>query len=79
MSEMINLLFKVHTPADITSDPNIAVTLSFFAGLILIMVGLLRLGFMVNFISHPVITGFICSAAITIPGNFFTFYIFFIS
>ena len=35
---------------------------SFFTGLILILVGLLKLGFMVNFISHPVITGsFRCS------------------
>lgn len=60
---------ELNVPPDVTSDPNIAVTLSFFTGIILISVGLCRLGFMVNFISHPVITGFICSAAITIPAG----------
>ena len=40
-----------------TSDPNIAIMLSFLSGVILTTIGLFGLGFMVNFISHPVITG----------------------
>ncbi len=57
---------EIDHPMDHISDPNIAVTLSFFVGLILIALGLARLGFLVNFISHPVITGFICAASVTI-------------
>ena len=52
-----------------TSDPNIAIMLSLFTGLILTVIGLFGLGFMVNFISHPVITGFICAASITISAG----------
>ncbi|CAG5106612.1 Oidioi.mRNA.OKI2018_I69.chr1.g2919.t1.cds [Oikopleura dioica] len=57
---------ELNHPMDHISDPNIAVTLSFFVGIILVALGLARLGFIVNFISHPVITGFICAASVTI-------------
>ena len=36
-----------------------AITLAFISGLILIGMSLLRLGFLANFLSHPVISGFI--------------------
>lgn len=43
-----------------------ALTLAFLVGLIQAGMGLLRLGFVVNFLSHPVISGFTSAAAIII-------------
>ncbi|CAJ1053760.1 sodium-independent sulfate anion transporter isoform X1 [Xyrichtys novacula] len=46
--------------------PNQAVLLSLLCGLIQAFMALLRLGFLLDFISFPVIKGFTCAAAITI-------------
>ncbi|XP_034543339.1 sodium-independent sulfate anion transporter [Notolabrus celidotus] len=46
--------------------PNQAVLLSLLCGLIQAAMALLRLGFLLDFISYPVIKGFTCAAAITI-------------
>ncbi|MDZ7602380.1 MAG: sulfate permease [Hoeflea sp.] len=43
-----------------------AITLAFLSGLILILLGALRLGFLANFLSHPVVAGFITAAGILI-------------
>ncbi|MCC5917647.1 MAG: solute carrier family 26 protein [Cryomorphaceae bacterium] len=43
-----------------------AVTLAFMVGVIQAGMGLLRLGFVVNFLSHPVLSGFTSAAAIII-------------
>lgn len=43
-----------------------SITLAFLSGLILCLMGLLRLGFMANFLSHPVISGFVTASAIII-------------
>lgn len=43
-----------------------ALTLAFMVGLIQFGMGILRLGFVVNFLSHPVISGFTSAAAIII-------------
>ncbi len=43
-----------------------AFTLTFLSGVLLLSLGLLRLGFMANFISHPVISAFITASAIII-------------
>jgi len=43
-----------------------AVTLAFLVGIIQFGMGLFRLGFLVNFLSHPVISGFTSAAAIII-------------
>lgn len=43
-----------------------ALTLSFLSGVFLLMLGLMRLGFMANFLSHPVINAFITASAIII-------------
>ena len=40
----------------------IAITLAFLSGVILIVLGLFRLGFLANFLSHPVISGFITAS-----------------
>ncbi|SFK93790.1 SulP family inorganic anion transporter [Shimia haliotis] len=43
-----------------------AIALAFISGLILTAMGLLRLGFLANFLSHPVIAGFITASGILI-------------
>lgn len=43
-----------------------AILLAVMSGLILVMMGLLRLGFLANFLSHPVISGFITASGIVI-------------
>lgn len=44
----------------------LAVTLAFLVGLIQFLLGAFRLGFLVNFLSHPVISGFTSAAALII-------------
>ena len=46
-----------------------AVFLSFFVGLIQIALGLLHLGIIIDFISEPVISGFMSAAALTIAAG----------
>ena len=43
-----------------------AMTLAFLSGVILLILGVLRLGFMANFLSHPVISAFVTASAIII-------------
>lgn len=44
----------------------LAITLALFVGLIQFFLGVFRLGFLVNFLSHPVISGFTSAAALII-------------
>ncbi|MFK7979908.1 MAG: SulP family inorganic anion transporter [Saprospiraceae bacterium] len=44
----------------------LAITLAFMVGLIQFLLGVFRLGFLVNFLSHPVISGFTSAAALII-------------
>jgi SulP family sulfate permease len=46
-----------------------AVTLAFLSGLILMAMAVLRLGFLANFLSHPVISGFITASGILIAAS----------
>ncbi len=46
-----------------------AVAIAMLSGLMLIAMGLLRLGFLANFLSHPVIAGFITAAAVQIAAG----------
>lgn len=46
-----------------------AVILATISGLLLLMFGVLRLGFLANFLSHPVISGFISGASIIIATS----------
>lgn len=55
-------------PLESSSDPILAVNLTFLTGVILIALGLFNLGFLVNFISHAIIVGFCSAAAIVIAG-----------
>jgi len=49
--------------------PEYAVLLSFLSGLIILLCGLLQLGFLIDFISVPVIAGFTSAAALTIASG----------
>ena len=44
----------------------LAITLAFISGAMLLLMGLLRLGFLANFLCHPVISGFITASALLI-------------
>ncbi|MEM5542536.1 sulfate permease [Sulfitobacter sp. AS92] len=46
-----------------------ALTLAFLSGAILLALGLFRLGFLANFLSHPVIAGFITASGILIAAS----------
>jgi SulP family sulfate permease len=46
-----------------------AICLAFISGLILIIMGVFRLGFLANFLSHPVIAGFIIASGILIAAG----------
>ncbi|WP_417512671.1 SulP family inorganic anion transporter [Marinobacter sp.] len=46
-----------------------AILLAIMSGLMLTMMGVLRLGFLANFLSHPVISGFITASGIVIAAS----------
>ena len=46
-----------------------AIVLAFISGLMLILMGVLKLGVFANFLSHPVISGFISAAGIIIAAS----------
>lgn len=46
-----------------------ALTLAFMSGLFLLLLGIFRLGFLANFLSHPVISGFITASGIIIAAS----------
>lgn len=48
-----------------------ALTLAFLSGAFLLLLGVLRLGFLANFLSHPVIAGFITASGILIATSQF--------
>lgn len=47
----------------------VAITLAFLSGSMLLLMGLLRLGFLASFLSHPVISGFITASALLIAAG----------
>lgn len=46
-----------------------AVVLASMSGLMLVLMGVMRLGFLANFLSHPVISGFITASAVVIAAS----------
>jgi SulP family sulfate permease len=46
-----------------------AITLAFLSGVFLLALGIFRLGFLANFLSHPVIAGFITASGIIIAAS----------
>ncbi len=66
----ITSVMVLGTLAPVTDDPvvylSLAMTLSLILGIILLLMGLLRLGFIVNILSQPVILGYVNAAALVI-------------
>ncbi len=55
-----------HAAAGTYAYWHVAMTLAFLSGGLLLLMGLLRLGFLANFLSHPVISGFITASGLLI-------------
>ena len=55
-----------HAAAGTHAYWQVAITLAFLSGSMLMLMGLLRLGFLANFLSHPVISGFISASGLLI-------------
>jgi SulP family sulfate permease len=55
-----------HAAAGTYAYWQVAITLAFLSGAMLLLMGLLRLGFLANFLSHPVISGFISASGLLI-------------
>lgn len=51
------------------SGPQIAITVAFICGFIVLGIGLLRLGWIVEFIPLPAVSGFMTGSAITIVAS----------
>lgn len=47
----------------------VAITLAFLSGVMLLIMGVLRLGFLANFLSHPVISGFLSASGLLIAAS----------
>ena len=58
-----------HAVAGTASYWAAAITLAFLSGGMLLLMGLLRLGFLANFLSHPVISGFISASGLLIAAS----------
>ena len=59
----------VHAPLGSELYWSMAITLAFLSGAILLLMGIFRLGFLANFLSHSVISGFITASGILIAAS----------
>jgi SulP family sulfate permease len=59
-------LSEVVSPDDTAAFVGLAITTALMAGIIQLLMGVFRLGFLVNFLSHPVLVGFTSAAAVII-------------
>lgn len=62
-------ILSTHAEPGTAQYVTLALTLTFMVGMIQVFMGLARLGTLVNFISHSVVTGFTAGAAILIATN----------
>jgi SulP family sulfate permease len=58
-----------HAAAGTHAYWDVALTLAFLSGALLLVLGILRMGFLANFLSHPVISGFISASGLLIIGS----------
>jgi SulP family sulfate permease len=58
-----------HAAAGSAAYWSAAITLAFLSGAMLLVMGLLRLGFLASFLSHPVISGFISASGLLIAAS----------
>ncbi|XP_027199040.2 sodium-independent sulfate anion transporter-like [Dermatophagoides pteronyssinus] len=64
-----SILSMIVLPYVLIGGPQYSILLAFFAGCIQLLAGLLNLGFIVDFISFPVITAFSLAASISISAS----------
>jgi SulP family sulfate permease len=69
VSLMTAAAIGTHAPAGSPEYWQAALALSAMSGLMLLAMGVLRLGFIANFLSHPVISGFITASAVLIAAS----------
>ena len=58
-----------HAAVGTASYWTVAITLAFLSGAMLLLMGIMRLGFLANFLSHPVISGFISASGLLIAAS----------
>lgn len=58
-----------HAAPGTAAYASVALTLAFLSGAMLLAMGLLRLGFIAHFLSHPVISGFISASGLLIAAS----------
>ncbi|XP_076444459.1 sodium-independent sulfate anion transporter-like isoform X2 [Babylonia areolata] len=63
---IMSLMVGTFAASPVKDDPTLAIILTLICGLVQLLMGILNLGFLVNYISHPVINSFTSAAAITI-------------
>ncbi|XP_076459235.1 sodium-independent sulfate anion transporter-like isoform X2 [Babylonia areolata] len=63
---IMSLMTSIFATSPISKDPTLALVLTLMCGLVQLLMGVLNLGILVNYISHPVINSFTSAAAITI-------------
>ena len=59
---------EAHHP-NVWEGPQIATTVAFICGFIVLLIGLLRLGWLVEFIPAPAVSGFMTGSAINIVAG----------
>lgn len=64
-----SILAIIIAPYVAIGGPTYAIMLSFFSGIVMLILGMLNLGFIVDFISYPVMSSFSTAAAITIAAS----------
>lgn len=67
VSQIITHVNKSHP--DVWSGPEIATTVAFICGFIVFGIGILRLGWIVEFIPMPAVSGFMTGSAINIAAG----------
>lgn len=68
--EVANIIKHVqHDHPDRWEAPQIAVTIAFISGFIVLGIGLLRIGWIVEFIPTPAVAGFMTGSAVTIASS----------
>jgi sodium-independent sulfate anion transporter 11 len=65
-SSLLSLMLQPHVRK---LGPDAAVLMTFLSGIIIFTLGVIRLGFVVDFLSYPIIAGFICGGTIQLGSS----------
>ncbi|GAA6027980.1 hypothetical protein JCM8097_001812 [Rhodosporidiobolus ruineniae] len=67
--EVARIISHVQDKTDAYTAPEIAICVAFLCGIIVLGIGLLRLGWLIEFIPHPAISGFMTGSALNIAAG----------